>query len=127
MNFYQKFFYTCRPKIKNLSAKSGKKDFQKSGLFLGINNERQYKSNYFSIKKNKTKLFCTKIINNVEKLINMEYSLNNFHRSNQDTCLVHKPSVFPGEWVQSGDLLADCSAVIMLICQPVNSLAKRTF
>ena len=42
----------------------------------------------------------------------MEYSLNNFHRSNQDTCLVHKPSVFEGQWVQSGDLLADCSASV---------------
>jgi DNA-directed RNA polymerase subunit beta len=42
----------------------------------------------------------------------IEYSLDNFHRSNQDTCLVHKPSVFEGQWVQSGDLLADCSASV---------------
>jgi DNA-directed RNA polymerase beta subunit len=70
------------------------------------------KTNYLDIKKVNTKLFSGNIINNSEKLMNMEYSLNNFHRSNQDTCLVHKPSVFPGEWVQSGDLLADCSASI---------------
>jgi DNA-directed RNA polymerase subunit beta len=38
--------------------------------------------------------------------------LDNFHRSNQDTALVHKPSVFEGQWVQSGDLLADCSASV---------------
>jgi len=49
---------------------------------------------------------------NLEKLISMEYSLDNFHRSNQDTCLVHKPAVFEGQWVQSGDLLADCSASV---------------
>jgi DNA-directed RNA polymerase subunit beta len=42
----------------------------------------------------------------------MEYSLDNYHRSNQDTCLVHKPAVFEGQWVQSGDLLADCSSSI---------------
>nr|ALO21465.1 beta subunit of RNA polymerase [Lobochlamys culleus] len=42
----------------------------------------------------------------------IEYSLETFHRSNQDTCLVHKPAVFEGDWVQSGDLLADCSASV---------------
>jgi DNA-directed RNA polymerase beta subunit len=44
--------------------------------------------------------------------VSVEYSLDNFHRSNQDTALVHKPSVFEGQWVQSGDLLADCSASV---------------
>jgi DNA-directed RNA polymerase subunit beta len=53
-----------------------------------------------------------KILNNLNKLISLEYSLDNFHRSNQDTCLVHKPAVFEGQWVQSGDLLADCSASV---------------
>ena len=47
-----------------------------------------------------------------KSLTEIEYSLDNFHRSNQDTCLVHKPSVFEGQWVQSGDLLADCSASV---------------
>nr|AYQ95001.1 RNA polymerase beta subunit protein b [Palmellopsis texensis] len=42
----------------------------------------------------------------------IEYSLDTFHRSNQDTCLVHKPAVFEGDWVQSGDLLADCSTSV---------------
>ena len=41
-----------------------------------------------------------------------EYSLSNFHRSNQDTCLIHKPAVFEGQWVESGDLLADCSSSV---------------
>ena len=39
-----------------------------------------------------------------------EYKIQQFQRSNQDTCLLQRPSVFEGEWVQSGDLLADCSA-----------------
>jgi DNA-directed RNA polymerase subunit beta len=51
-------------------------------------------------------------INNANSSVSVEYSLDNFHRSNQDTALVHKPSVFEGQWVQSGDLLADCSASV---------------
>nr|AYQ94417.1 RNA polymerase beta subunit protein b [Chloromonas rosae] len=43
-------------------------------------------------------------------IIAKEYSLETFHRSNQDTCLLHNPAVFEGDWVQAGDLLADCSA-----------------
>lgn len=46
------------------------------------------------------------------QIVNFNYSLESFHRSNQDTCLVHKPAVFEGQWVQSGDLLADCSASV---------------
>jgi DNA-directed RNA polymerase subunit beta len=42
----------------------------------------------------------------------IEYSLDHFHRSNQDTCLIHRTAVTEGEWVQSGDLLADCSASV---------------
>jgi DNA-directed RNA polymerase beta subunit len=63
-------------------------------------------------KISKTKINSSKIISNLDKSLSMEYSLDNFHRSNQDTCLVHKPSVFEGQWVQSGDLLADCSASV---------------
>lgn len=39
-----------------------------------------------------------------------DYPLQRFERSNQDTCLVQRPSVFEGNWVQPGDLLADCSS-----------------
>jgi DNA-directed RNA polymerase beta subunit len=63
-------------------------------------------------KRNKIKMNASKIVNNLDKLISIEYSLDDYHRSNQDTCLVHKPSVFDGQWVQSGDLLADCSASV---------------
>lgn len=38
------------------------------------------------------------------------YAIQKYERSNQDTCLVQRPSVFEGEWVQPGDLLADCSS-----------------
>ena len=40
----------------------------------------------------------------------MQYNLQNYNRSNQDTCMVHRPAVSEGQWVQKGDLLADCSA-----------------
>ena len=71
-----------------------------------------YLNFFFKEKRNKIKAKASTLLNNVDKLISIEYSLDNFHRSNQDTCLVHKPSVFEGQWVQSGDLLADCSASV---------------
>ena len=74
-------------------------------------NKKNFKF-FFSGRRNKIKTKVSKIDNNLDKFISIEYSLDNFHRSNQDTCLVHKPSVFEGQWVQSGDLLADCSASV---------------
>ena len=41
-----------------------------------------------------------------------EYNLQSYNRSNQDTFMLHRPIVFEGQWVQKGDLLADCSASI---------------
>lgn len=41
-----------------------------------------------------------------------EYLLETFKRSNQDTCLTHKPAVVEGTWVQSGDLLTDCASSV---------------
>lgn len=40
------------------------------------------------------------------------YTLQTFERSNQETALIQRPSVVEGEWVQQGDLLADCAASI---------------
>lgn len=42
----------------------------------------------------------------------IEYNLQNYHRSNQDTCLHQKPVVHQGEWVQKSDILADCAASV---------------
>ncbi len=39
-----------------------------------------------------------------------EYTLQKYHRSNQDTCLNQRPLVFPGEEVCRGQVLADGSA-----------------
>ncbi len=42
----------------------------------------------------------------------IEYSLETYQRSNQDTSLTHKPIISEGSWVQSGDLLTDCSSSV---------------
>nr|YP_004581350.1 beta subunit of RNA polymerase [Schizomeris leibleinii]AEH05413.1 beta subunit of RNA polymerase [Schizomeris leibleinii] len=44
------------------------------------------------------------------KILPVEYTLQTYYRSNQDTTLVNRPAVVEGDWVQSGDLLADCSS-----------------
>lgn len=40
------------------------------------------------------------------------YPLETYHRSNQDTCLIDKPAVKEGDWVQNGDLLADSASSV---------------
>lgn len=45
-------------------------------------------------------------------IIPIEYSLQTYQRSNQDTSMFHRPVVKEGEWVQTGDLLSDCSSSI---------------
>nr|YP_009106349.1 beta subunit of RNA polymerase [Fusochloris perforata]AIT95205.1 beta subunit of RNA polymerase [Fusochloris perforata] len=42
----------------------------------------------------------------------IEYPLQGYGRSNQDTCLKQRPAINEGEWVQEGDLLADCSSSV---------------
>lgn len=41
------------------------------------------------------------------------YLLQTYDRSNQETAMVQRPSVTEGEWVQKGDLLADCAASML--------------
>ena len=43
-------------------------------------------------------------------LCSLDYALQSYHRSNQETCLTQIPVVCEGDWVQKGDLVADCSA-----------------
>ena len=38
-----------------------------------------------------------------------KYILQKYQRSNQDTLIFQRPLVHEGEWIQSGDILADCS------------------
>nr|YP_009728193.1 beta subunit of RNA polymerase [Colemanosphaera angeleri]QIA47161.1 beta subunit of RNA polymerase [Colemanosphaera angeleri] len=77
-----------------------------------------------SLKKLEPKLSCigsrkanTKLVkptyvqNSFSKLV-FKYNLETFHRSNQDTCLIQKPAVKEGDWIQTGDLLADCASSV---------------
>ena len=48
----------------------------------------------------------------VFKIAKRTYSLDRYGRSNQETCLDHRPSVVEGAWVQKGDLLADSAATV---------------
>ena len=54
------------------------------------------------------KMVSSQVNSSVQKK-KKEYKLETFLRSNQDTCLNHKPAVFEGDWIQSGDLLTDCA------------------
>ncbi len=47
-----------------------------------------------------------------EKLVSLkeEITLQKYQRSNQETCLVHRPILKEGDWVQKGDLVADGAA-----------------
>nr|YP_009538398.1 beta subunit of RNA polymerase [Capsosiphon fulvescens]AWX64087.1 beta subunit of RNA polymerase [Capsosiphon fulvescens] len=47
---------------------------------------------------------------NTKPLKPIKYELDKFHRSNQDTYMVHRPVVQVGSWVEKGDLLADSSS-----------------
>jgi DNA-directed RNA polymerase subunit beta len=49
------------------------------------------------------------VLTKAQKQKRIEF-LDNYQRSNQDTCLVHKPAVYSGEWLETGDLMADSSA-----------------
>ena len=40
------------------------------------------------------------------------YELTTYERSNQETALTQRPAVHAGQWVQGGDLLADCAASV---------------
>jgi DNA-directed RNA polymerase subunit beta len=40
------------------------------------------------------------------------YELQTYERSNQETALTQRPAVHEGQWVQRGDLLADCAASV---------------
>jgi DNA-directed RNA polymerase subunit beta len=83
---------------------------------MNILNRSLRGSSFLNSLKKRTKIInkiqASKMISNLDDSLSIEYSLDNYHRSNQDTCLVHKPAVFEGQWVQSGDLLADCSASV---------------
>nr|BBE21054.1 DNA-directed RNA polymerase subunit beta [Ulva ohnoi] len=70
-------------------------NFKNIFLNLSILNSKYIKTHFI----NKNKLLKVKL----------NYKCDPFYRSNQDTYLVHRPIVQQGQWVESGDVLADNS------------------
>ena len=60
-----------------------------------------------SLSNTRNKRFKDKVNSGLQII---QYNLQSYNRSNQDTCMVHRAAVAEGQWVQKGDLLADCSA-----------------
>ncbi len=77
--------------------------FQK---FLKKNTKKIKFSTFFSL----STFLCFQKIQNLKIQKNSKYSLQKYQRSNQDTLVVQRPTVREGDWVQSGDLLADCAS-----------------
>jgi DNA-directed RNA polymerase subunit beta len=69
-------------------------------------------NNYLAkIKKNSTlKNLEEKNLTLTGKFIH--YNLQNYYRSNQDTCLLQKPVIKETEWIEKGDLLADSASSV---------------
>lgn len=72
------------------------------------NKNIQIKNNFPVIKKSKYFDFSEKEIV-IEK---NEFIIQNYQRSNQETCLTQRPVVKEGDWVQKGELLADGAASV---------------
>jgi hypothetical protein len=43
-------------------------------------------------------------VNNRPGFLAIKYPLEKFHSSNQDTYMVHRPTVQEGQWVEKGDI-----------------------
>jgi hypothetical protein len=85
--------------------------FVYSSSFLPERAEDQFKTTS-ETDLDRSVLFLKNDSEHKKKRIPIEYSLDTFHRSNQDTCLLHKPAILEGDWVEKGDLLADGSASV---------------
>lgn len=66
----------------------------------------------FEVSKSEVSLNDSSLTNNESNLIfkAVEYQLQTYTGSNQSTCFFQKPVVKEGDWVESGDILADGSA-----------------
>ncbi len=98
---------------------SNKSIFVPSSLFKekSILYKKFIKQEQIPIQKNRKKPFIKKTswLNNSKNIFfeqKKDIFLQNYQRSNQETCLLHRPVVKEGDWVQKGDLLADGAASV---------------
>ena len=54
--------------------------------------------------------FCNNFSKHKFTLLPVTHSITTFSRSNQETCLIQKPLIEEGDWVQKGDMISECSA-----------------
>ena len=102
-SYCQTTFGSARAKIRDAFdvGKTSKYD-RNTGFLL-----KDLKNNFFMQKNNPAKALKQKKIAKFAL-----YPLKTYHRSNQDTCLIDKPAVKEGDWVQNGDLLADSASSV---------------
>ena len=67
---------------------------------------------YNKIKMPKKWLRYPKILSTPSRKLLLKYNLETYRRSNQDTGLIQKPVVKEGDWIQTGDLLADSASSV---------------
>lgn len=137
----KQLLFSLQQVIKNGLICSPKQDAEKKKIKKGCGVSKRVNEKFTAVNKKRADLqleafFSTNITNftfrqrrtpqsvlftrNAEKKINLntthffkkEYELESYHRSNQDTCLIHKPVVKEGDWIQTGDLLADCASSV---------------
>lgn len=82
---------------------TNKSYLQQSRKVGKLNNNRKLLKKLLSYPKN----FCTP-----SKKLFLKYNLETYRRSNQDTCLIQKPAVKEGDWIETGDLLADSASSV---------------
>jgi DNA-directed RNA polymerase subunit beta len=89
---------------------------QKSNNFTIFKNGKQFlpfrQSSFSLLLANEQKKGNKKIEAYKPYLESVNYMLQEYQRSNQDTCLAQRPIVHEGDWVQKGDLLADGTASV---------------
>jgi DNA-directed RNA polymerase subunit beta len=75
----------------------------KSRIFENFNNNKKLSKKLLTYHKN---------FSLPSKKLFLKYYLETYRRSNQDTCLIQKPAVKEGDWIETGDLLADSASSV---------------
>ena len=108
------FFLNSLRNVKSLKKNLQPVNFCTQDLILA-GKLRKKKDNFL---QSKSDIFDVDVFNRIKnkeqkqehKSQKRKYQLQNYQRSNQATCLHQYPAVEEGNWVEKGDLIANCSA-----------------
>ena len=110
------FFFNSLKNVNNLRKNLESVDFHIQNLVL-TNKLKKKKLNFLQSKfdldtfsETKKKESQKKEQKQQRKSEKIKYQLQNYQRSNQATCLHQYPAVEEGNWLEKGDLVANCSA-----------------